>query len=86
MKATQDATADCASTMSKANFGTFEFMEEDYSRILLKDSLFNDTTKGKANVSVKSPEKLQEKEVRLYLHAVTLSNYVRVNPPQTKNQ
>nr|XP_055053667.1 uncharacterized protein LOC129438772 isoform X2 [Misgurnus anguillicaudatus] len=57
---------------------TFEFTEDDYSRILLKDSLFNETTTGKHDVLSKELLKLQERETRLYLHAVTLSDYVRV--------
>lgn len=57
---------------------TFEFTEDDYSRILLKDSLFNETTTGKHDVLNKELLKLQERETRLYLHAMTLSDYVRV--------
>lgn len=58
---------------------TFEFSDEDIARILMKDSLFNeDTAKDCARSSTKSLEKLLERETKLYLHGVTLSDYLRV--------
>ena len=58
---------------------TFEFTKEDYDRIILTDSLFNDNnTDPTGGVSTTTLKKLQEKETRLFLHAVTLSDYLRV--------
>lgn len=56
---------------------TFEFSREDYSRIIFKDSLFSVATREPAGVSSRTLERLQERETRLYLHAVTLSDYMR---------
>lgn len=60
---------------------TFEFRQDDYSRIILKDSLFNNIGEIPAADSLdlsRELEWLQAKETRLYLHAVTLSGYIRV--------
>lgn len=57
---------------------TFEFTEQDYTRIILQDSLFNsDTTRDNASTSFKQLQRLEERETRLFLHAVTLSDYMR---------
>lgn len=58
---------------------TFEFSDEDIARILMEDSLFNDNSaKDYARPSTKCLEKLLERETKLYLHGVTLSDYLRV--------
>lgn len=58
---------------------TFEFTEADYSRIALKDSLFTDSTPVMEPTTLtRTLGKLMEKESRLYLHAVSLSDYLRI--------
>ncbi|KAL2102052.1 hypothetical protein ACEWY4_003813 [Coilia grayii] len=59
---------------------TFEFTPEDYDRILLKDSLFDDadiTVNSNCEHLKKDLKRFQDKKTRLYLHAVTLSDYLR---------
>lgn len=57
---------------------SFEFTEEDYNRIILQDSLFNSNlTHDMASTSIKQLQKLEERETRLFLHAVTLCDYMR---------
>ena len=69
-----------AECISCSTMATFEFTKEDYARIILTDSLFNDSnTDPTGGVSTATLKKLQEKETRLFLHAVTLSDYLRVN-------
>ncbi len=58
---------------------TFEFSDEDIARILMEDSLFKDNSaKDYARPSTICLEKLLERETKLYLHGVTLSDYLRV--------
>lgn len=59
---------------------TFEFTQEDYDRIIFKDSLFNNAeVPATSSIDLaRNLERLQLKETRLYLHAVTLSDYIRV--------
>lgn len=65
--------------MEKDLTKTLEFTEEDYTRIILTESLFNDSSNLRTDgVSLLTLKKLQEKETRLYLHAVTLSDYLRL--------
>ena len=56
---------------------TFEFSEEDYSRIMLKDTLFEAGEASPHSSDMSSLLKLQEKETRKFLHAVQLSDYLR---------
>lgn len=64
--------------MEKDQTKTFEFTEEDYTRIIMTESLFNDSNLRDNGLSLMALKKLQEKEIRLYLHAVTLSDYLRL--------
>lgn len=59
--------------------GTFEFNQEDYDRIMLKESIFDeDTTDPKESDALTHQLfNLQEREIRQHLHAVTLSDYLR---------
>lgn len=58
---------------------TFEFNQEAYDRIIFKESLFGDDPSF--NVDTEDGKKkltnLLNRETRLYLHAVTLSDYLR---------
>lgn len=59
---------------------SFEFTTDDYERIILKDSLFDETETGLAtntDLFVRSLKKLTIRETKQYLHAVTLSDYFR---------
>lgn len=59
--------------------GVLEFNQDDYDRIMLKESIFDvDTTDPKeGDEIVQKLFKLQEREIRQHLHAVTLSDYLR---------
>lgn len=64
--------------MDPATSATFEFTQQDYTRIILQDSLFNNATaQSNSGLTTKSLQKLEERETRLFLHAVTLSDYMR---------
>ena len=60
---------------------TFEFSEEDYTRIMLEESLFGSQASSShmadAETTKRLIAKLQAREVRLHLHAVSLSDYLR---------
>lgn len=59
---------------------SFEFTTEDYERIMLTDSLFDDTDTDFATDTeavVRSLKNLTIRETKQYLHAVTLSDYLR---------
>lgn len=64
--------------MEKDLTKTFEFSEDDYTRIVMTESLFNDSNIQDNRASIIALKKLQEQETRLYLHAVTLSDYLRM--------
>ena len=63
--------------MSSTQSNTFEFTEADYAQIMLSDSLFTGSTQMEDGTTANELAKLQEKETRSYLHAVTLSDYLR---------
>lgn len=58
---------------------TFEYKGDDYDRIMLKDSLFDDVNSPNADIdSLSKTLKHQTiRECKQYLHAVTLSDYLR---------
>ena len=60
--------------------GVFEFNEADYARIMLKDSLFDEVenTDLVDNDKINQLYKLQERELRDYLSAVTLRIRIRI--------
>lgn len=61
-----------------ATSSTFEFSEDDYDKIIFKESLFEDTPTSAANEDVKRTlNHLFTRETKLFLHAVTLSDYLR---------
>ena len=67
-----------STTMEPNASKTLKFTQEHYSRIILKDSLFSSITEVNVGISRNTLEKLQDRETRLFLHAVTLSDYIRV--------
>lgn len=58
---------------------TFEYTSEDYSRIILEDSLFDGVASQTADLEslTRSLKNLTIRECKQYLHAVTLSDYLR---------
>lgn len=60
--------------------GTLEFSEDDYIRIMLKESLFDSAETPDyldAEALMHELYNLQEREIKQHLHAVTLSDYLR---------
>lgn len=62
-----------------ATGNTFEFNQDDYDKIILKESLFGDGSipTVATEVEKKTLKDLLDRETRLFLHAVTLSDYLR---------
>lgn len=62
-----------------ASGNTFEFNQEAYDRIIFKESLFGDDSSSHVDTGdgKKKLTSLLNRETRLYLHAVTLSDYLR---------
>lgn len=62
-----------------ASGNTFEFNQEAYDRIIFKESLFGDDPSSHVDTEdgKKKLTSLLNRETRLYLHAVTLSDYLR---------
>lgn len=70
--------ADDATPASQS--GTFEYSEEDYDRIILKESIFDEVGTSDLRESEALSQKLynlQEREIKQHMHAVTLSDYLR---------
>ncbi len=54
---------------------TMEFTEDDYEHIIVRDTLFNNGTETSDDLQ-KKRQHLYNREVRINLHAITLSEYL----------